>query len=193
MILLRYLFLLILLVSCSNQATYNYSIESDAPSEDINTRLVFNIFEKNSNDFEFEIQAFPKETNNIKNYEIVFDMKFRENYGDEFNGVCIGPNWEEFGPGEFTMILDQKNNFKSSINAKIISESDDRCNNYYFYARFLNINMQDGSTYLVGVATDYAGKYPDAPSIWKQNTSNEIELIFTSNIERYSINFELSK
>ena len=193
MILLRYLFLLILLVSCSNQATYNYSIESDAPSEDINTRLVFNIFEKNSNDFEFEIQAFPKETNNIKNYEIVFDMKFRENYGDEFNGVCIGPNWEEFGPGEFTMILDQKNNFKSSINAKIISESDDRCNNYYFYARFLNINMQDGSTYLVGVATDYAGKYPDAPSIWKQNTSNEIELILTSNIERYSINFELSK
>ena len=46
MILLRYLFLAILLVSCSNQATYNYSIESDAPLEDIDTRLVFNIFEK---------------------------------------------------------------------------------------------------------------------------------------------------
>ena len=193
MILLRYLFLAILLVSCSNQATYNYSIESDAPSVDIDTRLVFNIFEKNSNNFEFEIQAFPKEANKINNYKIVFDMKFRENYGDEFNGVCIGPNWEEFGPGEFTVILDQKNNFKSSINAKIISESDDRCNNYYYYARFFDINMQDGSTYLVGVATDYASKYPDAPDIWKQNTSNEIELIFTSNIERYSINFELSK
>ena len=112
MILLRYLILSLLLVSCSNQATHNYSIESGAPSEDIDTRLVFNIFQKNLNDFEFEIQAFPKETNRIKNYEIVFDMKFRENYGDEFNGVCIGPNWEEFGPGEFTMILDQKNNFK---------------------------------------------------------------------------------
>ena len=53
--------------------------------------------------------------------------------------------------------------------------------------------MTNGETFYVGVATDYGGVYPDAPNIWKQNTSNEIELIFTSNIERYSINFELSK
>ena len=45
----------------------------------------------------------------------------------------------------------------------------------------------------VGVATDYAGVYPDAPNIWKVDNNKEIELIFTSNIERYSINFELSK
>jgi hypothetical protein len=43
------------------------------------------------------------------------------------------------------------------------------------------------------VATDYGGLYPDAPNVWKLDDNNEIELIFTSNIERYSINFELSK
>ena len=50
----------------------------------------------------------------------------------------------------------------------------------------------DGDIYLVGVATDYAGEYPDAPYIWKQNKLNQIEVVGTSNIEKYSINFELS-
>ena len=53
--------------------------------------------------------------------------------------------------------------------------------------------MKNGEEYFVGVATDYAGLYPDAPNIQKLDINNEIELIFTSNIERYSINFELSK
>ena len=56
-----------------------------------------------------------------------------------------------------------------------------------------NISMKSGEEYFVGVATDYAGLYPDAPYIQKLDINNEIELIFTSNIERYSINFELSK
>ena len=53
--------------------------------------------------------------------------------------------------------------------------------------------MKNGDKYLIGVATDYGGSYPDAPNVWKLDNNNEIELIFTSNIERYSINFELSK
>ena len=62
-----------------------------------------------------------------------------------------------------------------------------------WYYRYLNINMTNGETFYVGVATDYGGVYPDAPNIWKVDSNKEIELIFTSNIERYSINFELSK
>ena len=73
------------------------------------------------------------------------------------------------------------------------SETDDRCDNYFYYARYLNVNMTNGETFYVGVATDYGGVYPDAPNIWKVDNNKEIELIFTSNIERYSINFELSK
>ena len=47
--------------------------------------------------------------------------------------------------------------------------------------------------YLIGVATDYAEEYPDAPYIWMQNKNNDLEIIGTSNIEKYSLNFELSK
>ena len=38
----------------------------------------------------------------IDNIEMVFDMKFRDDYEDEFNGVCVGPKWDGFGPGEFS-------------------------------------------------------------------------------------------
>ena len=86
-----------------------------------------------------------------------------------------------------------KSNFKSSIKGEFVNEIDDRCDNYFYYARYLNINMNNGEIFYVGVATDYGGVYPDAPNIWKVDNNKEIELIFTSNIERYSINFELSK
>ena len=58
---------------------------------------------------------------------------------------------------------------------------------------FRKFKTIDGDNYLVGVATDYAGEYPDAPYIWVQNKLNQIEEIGTSNIEKYSLNFELSK
>ena len=193
MILLRYLIISFLFFSCTSPTTYNYSIETSNPQENIDTRLTVNIYEDNSNNVEIEIQAFPKKSDLIDTYQIVFDMKFRDDYESEFNGVCIGPNWDKYGPGEFTINLNSQNNFKNSIKGKKIQESDDRCNNYFYYARFLDIGMKNGEQYLIGVATDYGGSYPDAPSIWKLKSSNEIELIFTSNIERYSINFELSK
>ena len=193
MSLLRYLLISFLLITCTSTSTYQYSVESNNLSENIDLRLNFNIHEDNSNNHKIEIQAFPKELNLIDSYKIVFDMKFRDDYESDFNGVCIGPIWDGYGPGEFTVVLDENSSFKASINGKLSQESDDRCNNYYFYARFLDINFKNGISYLVGVATDYGGLYPDAPEVWKLDTNNEIELIFTSNIERYSINFELSK
>ena len=193
MILLRYLLISFLFFSCTSPTTYNYSIETINPEENIDTRLTVNIYEDNSKNVEIEIQAFPKKGDLIETYQIVFDMKFRDDYESEFNGVCVGPKWDGFGAGEFSILLEQKFNFKSSIKGRFVNEIDDRCDNYFYYARYLNVNMTNGETFYVGVATDYGGVYPDAPNIWKVDNNKEIELIFTSNIERYSINFELSK
>ena len=119
-------------------------------------------------------------------------MQFREDYEKDTTGVCIGPSWEKFGPGEFTIVLEKENNFKNSIFGEINLNEDDRCGSYFYYLRFFDIQTIDGDIYLVGVATDYVGEYPDAPHIWVQNKLNQIEEIGTSNIEKYSINFELS-
>ena len=193
MSLLRYLLISLLIISCTTTATYNYSIESESDINLIDSRFTFNIYESNSENIEIEFQAFPKNSSMIDNIEMVFDMKFRDDYESEFNGVCVGPKWDDFGAGEFSILLEQKSNFKSSIRGKFVNEIDDRCDNYFYYARYLNVNMANGETFYVGVATDYGGVYPDAPNIWKVDSNKEIELIFTSNIERYSINFELSK
>ena len=193
MSLLRYLLISLLIISCTTTETYNYSIESKNDPNLIDSRFTFNIYKTNSENIEIEFQAFPKNADMIKNIEMVFDMKFRDDYESEFNGVCVGPNWDGFGAGEFSVLLEKKSNFKSSIKGKFVNEIDDRCDNYFYYARYLNINMNNGEVFYVGVATDYGGVYPDAPNIWKVDSNKEIELIFTSNIERYSINFELSK
>ena len=193
MSLLRYLLISLLIISCTTTATYNYSIESDSDLNLIDSRFTFNIYKSNSENIEIEFQAFPKNSSMIDNIEMVFDMKFRDDYESEFNGVCVGPKWDDFGAGEFSILLEQKSNFKSSIKGKFVNETDDRCDNYFYYARYLNVIMSNGETFYVGVATDYGGVYPDAPNIWKVDNNKEIELIFTSNIERYSINFELSK
>jgi len=191
--LLRYLLISLLIISCTTTATYNYSIESESDLNLIDSRFTFNIYQSNSENIEIEFQAFPKNSSMIDNIEMVFDMKFRDDYESEFNGVCVGPKWDDFGAGEFSILLEQKSNFKTSIKGKFVNETDDRCDNYFYYARYLNVIMSNGETFYVGVATDYGGVYPDAPNIWKVDNNKEIELIFTSNIERYSINFELSK
>lgn len=193
MSLLRYLLISLLIISCTTTETYNYSIESESDLKLIDSRFTFNIYKTNSEIIEIEFQGFPKNADMIESIEMVFDMKFRDDYESEFNGVCVGPNWDGYGAGEFIIFLEQTSNFKSSIKGEVINEIDDRCDNYFFYARYLNINMTNGETFYVGVATDYGGVYPDAPNIWKVDNNKEIELIFTSNIERYSINFELSK
>ena len=192
MILFRYLIISLTLALCNSPEIYNYEIESDQDSEVIESKLQISTYINNGN-IEVNFQMYPKNIDKIQSYDLLFDMKFREDYNSEFNGVCIGPDWDSFGPGEFSVSLKNEKNFKAKLKGQIYDEIDDRCNTYYYYLRFFDIKTFDGKTYNIGVATDYAGSYPNAPNIWKLNENNEIELIFTSNIERYSINFELSK
>ena len=179
-----------LLIFCSNLTTYSYTIDSD-DNNIIESQLSINVEYLSKDKVKVTVQSFPVSDTNIESYNLVFDMKFREDYEGDFTGVCIGPSWEKFGPGEFSLELEKKNNFKKTIIGEINLSEDDRCDSYFYYLRFLDIQTIDGDIYLVGVATDYAGEYPDAPYIWKQNKLNQIEVIGTSNIEKYSINFEL--
>ena len=185
------LLIFLLLIFCSNLTTYSYTIDSD-DNNIIESQLSINIEYLSKDKVKVTVQSFPVSDTNIESYNLVFDMKFREDYEGDFTGVCIGPSWEKFGPGEFSLELEKKNNFKKTIIGEINLSEDDRCDSYFYYLRFLDIQTIDGDIYLVGVATDYAGEYPDAPYIWKQNKLNQIEVIGTSNIEKYSINFELS-
>ena len=101
MSLLRYLLISLLIISCTTTETYNYSIESESDLKLIDSRFTFNIYKTNSEIIEIEFQAFPKNADMIESIEMVFDMKFRDDYESEFNGVCVGPNWDGYGAGEF--------------------------------------------------------------------------------------------
>ena len=180
------------IIFCSTVSTYSYTIESDQNMDIINTNLSINTERISNTKYKVTIQSFPQKNEDILNYKLVFDMKFRDDYESDFAGVCIGPAWENFGPGEFTLNLNVSNNFKNFIIAEFNLADDDGCQNYFYYLRFLEITAKQ-SKYLVGVATDYAEEYPDAPYVWKLNKLNQIEEIGNSNIEKYSINFELSK
>ena len=188
-----YVFLLIFITSCTSIDSNLYEIESVEGSHLITTRISIDVKKNINGNVSISIQAFPKKADSIKNYNLVFDLKFREDYEEDFLGVCIGPSWENFGPGEFTINLNNNNNFKNSITGKFLEENVDGCNTYHYYVRYFELETIDGVSYLIGVATDYAEEYPDAPYIWKQNKNNELEIIGTSNIEKYSLNFELSK
>ena len=181
-----------LLIFCSNLTTYSYTIDSD-DNNIIESQLSINIEYLSKDKVKVTVQSFPISDEEIEKFNLVFDMKFREDYEDDFTGVCIGPNWEKFGPGEFSLVLEKRNNFKNTINGEINTSEDDRCESYFYYLRFFDIQTIDGDKFLVGVATDYAREYPDAPYVWKQNKLNQIEEIGNSNIEKYSLNFELRK
>ena len=180
------------IIFCSTVSTYSYTIESDQNMDIINTNLSINTERISNTKYKVTIQSFPQNNKDIVNYKLVFDMKFRDDYESDFAGVCVGPSWENYGPGEFTLNLSVSNNFKNVIVAEHNLADDDGCQNYFYYLRFLEITTEQ-SKYLVGVATDYAEEYPDAPYVWKLNKLNLIEEIGNSNIEKYSINFELSK
>ena len=186
------LLIFLLLIFCSNLTTYSYTIESD-DNNIIDSQLSINIEYPSKDKVKVTVQSFPVSDKEIEKFNLVFDMKFREDYEDDFTGVCIGPNWEKFGPGEFSLVLEKRNNFKNTINGEINTREDDRCESYFYYLRFFDIQTIDGDKFLVGVATDYAREYPDAPYVWKQNKLNQIEEIGNSNIEKYSLNFELRK
>ena len=187
------IFLLILIAFCTGIDSNLYQIEPVDGTDLITTRISIDVEKNRNGNISISIQAFPKKADQIKNYNLVFDMKFREDYESDFLGVCVGPSWEEFGPGEFSINLNNNNNFKNSIAGKFLEENTDGCNTYHYYVRYFELETIDGVSYLIGVATDYAKEYPDAPYIWKQNKNNDLEIIGTSNIEKYSLNFELSK
>ena len=181
------------IIFCSTVSTYSHTIESDQNMDIINTNLSINTERISNTKYKVTIQSFPQKNKDILNYKLVFDMKFRDDYESDFAGVCIGPAWENYGPGEFTLNLNVSNNFKNFIIAEDKLVDDDGCQNYFYYLRYLEITTEQQNKYLVGVATDYAEEYPNAPYVWKQNNFNVIEEIGNSNIEKYSINFELSK
>ena len=181
------------IIFCSTVSTYSYTIESDQNMDIINTNLSINTERISNTKYKVTIQSFPQKNKDIVNYKLVFDMKFRDDYESDFAGVCIGPAWENYGPGEFTLNLNVSNNFKNFIIAEDKLVDDDGCQNYFYYLRYLEITTEQQNKYLVGVATDYAEEYPNAPYVWKQNNFNVVEEIGNSNIEKYSINFELSK
>ena len=181
------------IIFCSTVSTYSYTIESDQNMDIINTNLSINTERISNTKYKVTIQSFPQKNKDILNYKLVFDMKFRDDYESDFAGVCIGPSWENYGPGEFTLNLNVSNNFKNVILAEDKLLDDDGCQNYFYYLRYFEITTEQQNKYLVGVATDYAEEYPDAPYVWKQNNFSVIEEIGNSNIEKYSINFELSR
>tara|TARA_B100000131_G_scaffold147087_1_gene143057 strand:+ start:2471 stop:3052 length:582 start_codon:yes stop_codon:yes gene_type:complete len=188
-----FIIFLFLFICCSaNTQVFEYEIYSKDKVEHIDSKILFNI-NKGTNLVNLEVQIFPKKKKDINSYSLVFDMKFREDYESEFNGVCLGPSWENYGPGEFSLELKNENNFKSEIKGTLNVNDDDRCKNYFYYLRFLRINLNNGEQILLGVATDYAKDYPDAPFIWLINKNNVIDKIGDTNIEKYSLNFELSK
>jgi len=192
------LFLFLFIFFCSSNTTYEYEVnvsESYSNSEiigNVETKLLYTVQESDDT-VTLQVQSFPKISNQILSYSLVFDLKFRENYQTDTDSLCVGPVWNGFGPGEVSINLNKSNNFTNSVTGKVDKLSNDGCNNYYYYLRFLTIFLESGEKIYVGVATDYAQNYPDAPYIWLVNKNNQIEELGTSKIEKYSLNFELSK
>ena len=181
---------------CSLLQTYNYEFNIEEIPNIYDGRISINITENSfySDTINLDIQLFPNSPDEVKYYVLTFDMKFREDYESDFDGVCIGPTWEKNKPGELKTILSKENNFKSRIDGKLQEESlRDGCNNYMYYLRYFEAVLANDKKILYGVATDYAELYPDAPYYWLLNKNNEIEKIGSTNIKKYSLNFELSK
>ena len=157
----------------------------------INTNLSINTERISNTKYKVTIQSFPQKNEDILNYKLVFDMKFREDYESDFDGVCIGPTWNENKPGEIKITLKKDNNFKTNINGKFYQNSiEDDCKKYIYYLRYFESTADSGEIIKYGVATDYAENYPDAPNYWSVNKNNEIEKIGTTNIKKYSIKLE---
>ena len=190
----KILLFLLLFSFCSTTETYRYELTLDDKIDEglLTIDTTENSFINDS--IVLAIQFFPKEPNSIDFYDLTFDMKFREDYESDFDGVCIGPTWNENKPGEIKITLRKDNNFKTNIDGKFNENSiEDDCSKYIYYLRYFESTADSGEIIKYGVATDYAENYPDAPNYWLVNKNNEIEKIGTTNIKKYSIKFELSK
>ena len=190
---LYFLILTLFISTCTTTKSYEYEIFSNDGNKNIDTKLVIDVRKELIRDqVTINVQSFPKSKNNIKNYEIIFDMKFREDYNSD-STLCIGPAWDVFGPGEFLIQLNEDNNFKNNIKGSFEKQVQiDECIKYFYYLRYFVINLKNGDKILTGVATDYAEEYPDAPYFW-QIEKNIIDKNGSTNISKYSLYFELSR
>ena len=188
----KILLFLLLFSFCSATETYRYELILDDKIDEglLTIDTTENLFINDS--IVLSIQFFPKEPNSIDFYDLTFDMKFREDYVSDSN-ICIGPLWEEFGSGEFSIQLLKADDFKNKITGIYDQASQDECKNYFYYLRNLVINLDNDGQIFVGVATDYAEEYPDAPYYWVLDKNNIIDKNGSTNIEKYSLYFELSK
>ena len=84
--LFRYLIISLTLALCNTPEIYNYEIESDQDSEIIESKLQINTYIDDEK-VEVNFQLFPKNIEKIQSYELLFDMKFRENYNSEFSKI----------------------------------------------------------------------------------------------------------
>ncbi len=75
-----------LLIFCSNLTTYSYTIESD-DVKTIESKLSINIEYLSKDKVKVTVQSFPISDEEIEKFNLVFDMKFREDYEDEFKYV----------------------------------------------------------------------------------------------------------
>ena len=182
--LLRLSIIAIFVGCCSTTSSFNYEIKSNNFDYVIPDRINFFLNESSSTaDLTVEIN-FTQSDPKVETIELVFSMKFRENYEGEFNDVCIGPDWEENGAGEVRITLKNKENYKKTISAKKNLDVD-RCRNYFYYLREFKIITTQNETILIGVASNYAKIYPDAPEVWLINKNNVIDKIGDTNIEKY--------
>ena len=82
--------LLFLFIFCSSVTTYTYVIDADNDRHTVASKLVVNIENSFSNEeVKITVQSFPNNDDNIESYNLVFDMKFREDYESEFTGICL--------------------------------------------------------------------------------------------------------
>ena len=193
---LKIITFILLFSYCSVIQTYEYEIKLENENKKNDGILVINKIENSffNDSIQIDFQFFPKHQTQTESYILTFDMKFREDYEKDFDGVCIGPTWNNDKPGELRIVLDKEYNFKSKIVGNFQTNSlVDRCTTYFYYLRYFEANLESSQKILFGVATDYAEIYPDAPNYWIVNKNNEIEKIGTSNIDKYSLYFELSK
>ena len=68
------------IIFCSTVSTYSYTIESDQNMDIINTNLSINTERISNTKYKVTIQSFPQKNEDILNYKLVFDMKFRDDY-----------------------------------------------------------------------------------------------------------------
>ena len=98
------IFLLIFITSCTNVESHLFEIESMEGSDLISTRISIDVEQNRNGNVTVSIQAFPKKVDEIKNYKLIFDMKFREDYEGDFQEFVSAPLGKILGQESLQLI-----------------------------------------------------------------------------------------